>query len=112
MPLVAIEEQERNGGLLGRSVVAEPPLHFEIWDTCWFIHFHLNSAVLPISSVVLWRICQNILVAQLDPNPHGNIGQVVGIRCAERPPSSRLCELREQARPGAFLLGQTRKNRR
>jgi hypothetical protein len=43
-----------NRWLLGRGVVAEPPVHFEIWYARWLVHFHFDSAVLPISCPVLW----------------------------------------------------------
>src|SRR5579884_2755012 len=51
-----------------RRVIPRTPVHFQVCESSWLVHFHFHAPVRSIPLRILRRISKYILVAQFDPD--------------------------------------------
>src|SRR5262249_8435375 len=95
-----------------RCIVSRFGVNVQMRQTLGRNELYLYLAPVAILGLVAWTISQHILVAQLDPNFGGYIGQFVGIVQSKHTAAGHIADLGEQGRAGDFLLlgGPSRKN--
>src|SRR5215475_8841451 len=95
-----------------RCIVSRFGVNVQMRQTLGRNELYLDLAPVAILGLVAWTISQHILVAQLDSNFGGYIGQFIGIVQGKHASTGNIADLGQQGRAGDFLRlgGPSRKN--
>src|ERR1035438_3358617 len=98
--------------LLGRSIVAQSPEGPQRRQPAWLHQLDLDPPVFAIPFQVLWRVADNVLVAQFDADLLRDIGEFVEVLHREVPSACLFRDFAQQAGARQLLRGPAASGRR